>query len=339
MIRRAACLLGTSGRLVRRTPSPLPIVPSAQRPLPMRLRHLGYACINLTLGTKSRTVRLANLRTEKLIPVVTQNLRSILDMVRWNAEHGIHFLRISSDVVPFATKPEFPFDWAEAYDWLFRDIRREVKASQMRVTAHPGQYTVLNSPKPGVVEESVRELDHQARLLKRIDPKGTLTLHVGGAYGDKPAAVERFAQGVERISDDARRMLILENDDTTYSLDDVLPLCERLGLPLVFDYFHHLCLHEGDDPRAGLEDKLERVVATWGRRVPKLHLSSARPDGPPTAHADYVRPEDLGELMEVMAGVGGDGEYDIMLEAKEKERTVLALQAYLRDRTVPPDAV
>jgi UV DNA damage endonuclease len=302
----------------------------------MRLRYLGYACINLTLGTKSRTVRLANLRTEKLIPVVTQNLQSILDMVRWNAEHGVHFLRISSDVVPFATKPEFPFDWAEAYDWLFRDIRRTVKAEGMRVTAHPGQYTVLNSPKAHVVEEAIRELDHQARLLHLIDPvQGTLTLHVGGAYGDKAGAVARFEENAERLSERARQMLILENDDTTYHLDDVLPLCERLGIPLVFDYFHHLCHHTGDDHRAGLTEKLDRVVATWGRRVPKFHLSSARPDGPPTAHADYVRPEDLDEFIAVMEAVGGDEPYDIMLEAKAKERATLALQAYLRDGVVP----
>ena len=68
----------------------------------MYLRHLGYACINRTLGTKSRTLRRANLTTEKVIPVVAQNLESILQMLRWNVEHGIHFFRISSDVVPFA---------------------------------------------------------------------------------------------------------------------------------------------------------------------------------------------------------------------------------------------
>ena len=302
----------------------------------MRLRHLGYACINLSLGTKSRTVRLANVRTEKLIPVITQNLQAIRDMVRWNAEHDIHFLRISSDVVPFATKPEFPFDWAEAFDWLFRDIRRAVKAEGMRVTAHPGQYTVINSPKAHVVEESIRELDHQAKLLGLIEPKrGTLTLHVGGAYGDKASAVDRFADNFERLSEPAQRMLILENDDTTYHLDDVLPLCERLGIPLVFDYFHHLCHHTGDDPHDELTEKLERVVATWGRRVPKFHLSSGRPDGPPTAHADYVRPEDLDAFVEAMDAVGGDEPYDIMIEAKAKERSVIALQDYLRDGTVP----
>jgi UV DNA damage endonuclease len=195
---------------------------------------------------------------------------------------------------------------------------------------------VLNSPKQRVVEESIAELEHQARFLDLIDPvQGTLTLHVGGAYGDKAAAVERFVETFGRLSERAQQMLILENDDTTYSLDDVLPLCERLGIPLVFDYFHHQCLHSGDDYREGLTEKLDRVVATWGGRVPKFHLSSARPDGPATAHADYVRPEDLDEFIAVMDTVGGDGEYDIMLEAKAKERATLALADYLRDGTVP----
>ncbi len=296
----------------------------------MRLRHLGYACINLTLGTKSRTVRLANLRTEKLIPVLTQNFEAVRDMVRWNAAHGLHFLRISSDLVPFATKEAFPFDWAEAYDWLLKDIRREVKARGVRVSNHPGQYTVLNSPREGVVEESLKELEHQARLLRMIDPKqGTLTLHVGGAYGEKEAAVERFEQNAERLSPEARGMLTLENDDVTYDLDDVLPLCERLGLPLVYDHFHHLVYHRGEDPYEGLAEKLERVMATWGRRVPKLHLSSQQPGGRRGAHADYVRSDDLQALLDLMARVGGDEPFDLMLEAKQKERATLALKTYL----------
>ena len=307
----------------------------------MRLRHLGYACQNMTLGTVSRTIRLANLRTEKLIPPITQNLESIAAMVRWNAEHDIRFLRISSDVIPFATKPEFPFDWEEAYDWLFRDIRRLVKQHKMRVSNHPGQYTVLNSPREEVVEESIRELDHQARLLRLIDPvQGTLTLHVGGAYGDKAAAVERFRQNFGRLSEAARSMLTLENDDTTYTLDDVLSLCERLGLPLVFDFFHHRVLHEGGDPMEGLEEKLERVVQTWGRRVPKFHLSSAHPGpkGQRGAHADYILMEDLQLVLDTLARVGGDGPYDVMLEAKQKERAVLEAQHYLETGETPDRA-
>ena len=205
----------------------------------MRLRHLGYACINTALGTKSRTVRLANLRTESVIPVVVQNLDDILRSLRWNVEHGIRFMRISSDLIPFGPLPQFPFDWTEAFDWQFREIRRLVKAEKLRVTSHPGQYTVLNSPRPEVVQNSIDELDFQAQVLKRMDPKGTMTLHVGGAYGDKASALDRFAQNVDRLSDDARERLALENDDTTYTLEETVGLAERVGLPVIVDLFHH----------------------------------------------------------------------------------------------------
>ncbi len=298
----------------------------------MKLRHLGYACINRTLGTKSRTFRLDNLRTEKVIPVVSQNLDNVLRMLRWNLEQGLPFFRITSDLIPFATHPDFPFDWREAFAWKFKEIRLLVKAEDLRVTSHPGQYTVLNSDKERVVEESIRELEHQAEVLRLIDPyTGTMTLHLGGAYGDKPSAKARFKENFARLSDEAKGRLILENDDTTYHLDDVLEVCEALEVPLVFDFFHHKCLHTGEGYRDGLVEKLERAMKLWGRKVPKLHLSSPRPgDGSPTAHADYVRPEDLDELVAVMESVGGDGPYDLMLEAKEKERAALELQGYLR---------
>ena len=213
----------------------------------MKLRHLGYACINTALGTKSRTVRLANLRTEAVIPVVVQNLDDVLRSLRWNVDHGIRFMRVSSDLIPFGPLPEFPFDWTEAFDWQFREIRRLVKAEKLRVTSHPGQYTVLNSPRPDVVDNSIDELDFQAQVIKRMDPKGTMTLHVGGAYGDKPAAMDRFAQNVERLSDDARARLALENDDTTYTLEETVTLAERVGLPVIVDLFHHI-LNPGTEP-------------------------------------------------------------------------------------------
>ena len=304
----------------------------------MRLRHVGYACQNTTLGTVNRTLRLANLRTEKVVPVVTQNLLAIRDMIEWNAAHGIRFLRISSDVVPFATRDDFPFDWAEAFAWLFDDLRRRVKQYDMRVSNHPGQYTVLNSPREEVVVESVKELEHQGRLLRMIDPRqGTLTLHVGGAYGDKPAALDRFRANVERLSPETRAMLTLENDDVTYALDEVLPLCEELGLPLVFDLFHHHVLHRTDDPYDGLTERLERVAQTWGPRVPKLHLSSQQPGGRRGAHADRVDLDDMQELIGLMAAVPGDGPYDVMLEAKEKECAVLDVLAYLEGQPVPAE--
>ncbi len=104
----------------------------------MRLRHIGYACQNLTLETRSRTVRKANLSTEALIPVIAQNLDDILAMLRWNARHDLRFLRISSDLIPFGPLPEFPFDWAAAFKWKFDEVRRVVKSEALRQIAPVG---------------------------------------------------------------------------------------------------------------------------------------------------------------------------------------------------------
>ena len=311
----------------------------------MRLRHLGYACINTDLGTKSRTVRLANLRTESVIPVVVQNLQDVLAALRWNVERDLRFFRVSSDLIPFGPLPEFPFDWAEAFDWLFRDIRRLVKAEDLRVTSHPGQYTVLNSPRPDVVQNSIDELDFQAQVLKRMDPKqGTMTLHVGGAYGDKPAAMDRFAQTLDRLSDDARSRLAIENDDTTYTLEETVGLAERTGLPVIVDLFHHI-LNPGEQGwEEGLTEMMGRAMATWGKRVPKLHLSSHKP-GTRTGHADFLDMDDVDRMVALMETVGDpDAPYDLMLEAKKKECAVLEVRHYLAtgerpDRPIPMETV
>ena len=310
----------------------------------MRLRHLGYACLNQTLGTKSRTVRLANLRTETVIPVVVQNLDDVLAALRWNVGHGIRFFRVSSDLIPFGPLDVFPFDWAEAFDWQFREIRRLVKAERLRVTSHPGQYTVLNSPREKVVRDSVDELDFQAQVLQRMDPRGTMTLHVGGAYGDKEAAMDRFAQNLDLLSSDARERLAIENDDTTYTLDETVGLAERTGLPVIVDLFHHILNPSGETWDAGLPDLMERAMATWGKRVPKLHLSSHKP-GTRTGHADFLDMADVDRLLDLMDGVGGaDDEYDLMLEAKTKERATLEVMRYLEtgeapDRPIPMETV
>ena len=309
----------------------------------MRLRHLGYACQNVTLGTKSRTVRLANVRTETLIPVITQNLEDIERALEWNAERGLHFFRISSDLIPFGPLPVFPFDWEEAFAWKFKSIRRLAKTHKMRITSHPGQYTVLNSPRPEVVASSVEELDHQARVLKQMDPKGTMTLHVGGAYGDRPAALERFEANLERLSEDARAMLILENDDTTWSLPEVVQLAERTGLRVVVDLFHHLVFPGESMPEDELVEWLDRAVATWGKRPPKLHLSSQKP-GARVSHADYLDMDDVDRLTRLMDRVGApEAPYDVMLEAKQKEKAVLEVKRYLGtgerpDRPIPMEA-
>jgi UV DNA damage endonuclease len=303
----------------------------------MYLRHLGYACKNVTLGLDTgRSFRLASLTPERVRDTVAMNLDALEAILRWNVQQNIRFLRVSSDVVPFASHPASSFDWEAAFAERLAEIRDYAAAEGVRLSMHPGQFTVLSSPRPEVVEAALADLDWQARFMHALDPdEGTLTLHAGGAYGDKPSALERFAYNFRRLSPLAQRMLILENDDKVYHADDVLPLCERLGVPMVFDFFHHRVFHADGRREAGLLDVLARVVDTWGERVPKFHLSSAKEGGPRTAHADLVLEADLQAALDLMAQVGGDRPFDVMLEAKQKDCAVLPLVGFQQAHLAP----
>ena len=290
----------------------------------MDLRYLGYVGQNHTLKrTTGRTLRLANLTPERVTEVTAANLTSLRVILEWNLEHDIRFFRIASSLVPFASHERFPLDWRETFAAELRDLRDFVDAFGIRLSTHPGQYTVLNSPHPKVVEDALAELEYHASLLQAVAPAdGTMTVHVGGVYGDREGAIERFVTGARRLSPQARARLIVENDDRLFDVDDALRAARALGVPVVFDFFHHRCHHRRGDPDAGLPGLLAEVVATWGDAIPKFHLSSARVEGS-THHADHVSDEDFAAATGLLAALPDPRPYDLMLEAKAKERAVL----------------
>jgi UV DNA damage endonuclease len=297
----------------------------------MRLRHLGYVGQNLSLCvTTGRTLRLANVANEeRLAGVIAANLAALETILAWNVRHGIGLFRIASSFVPFASHPDFALDWRERFAGSLERIAAFAAAHEVRLSMHPGQYTVLNAASERVVAAAVAELEYSAEVLQVLAPRdGTIVLHVGGAYGDPEAAKARAVEAVSRLSETARSFLVLEHDDTVFDLDDVLEVAHAVGVPAVFDIHHHRCRHRRDSWRDDLPALLARVIATWGERVPKVHVSSARAPGD-KAHADHVEDEDLDLIVAVLAGVGGDRPVDVMLEAKAKEAAVLRQQARL----------
>jgi UV DNA damage endonuclease len=188
---------------------------------------------------------------------------------------------------------------------------------------------VLNSEREAVVAAAVRELEYQASMAELVGAD-VLCLHAGGATGGIEAALDRFARGLDRLSPAARSRVAVENDDRLFAVRDLLPLCERTGVPLVYDVHHHRCHPDG----LSADEATDRAAATWRGREPYTHLSSPR-DGwgaaNPRPHAAFVDPADV-----PTSWLGRRLTVDV--EAKDKERAVLQLMRDLARRAGAPAA-
>lgn len=200
---------------------------------------------------------------------------AILDYL---VEVGIDMYRMSSDLAPYATHPDMPqfHTMVADSDAELAALGRKARALDMRLSFHPSQFVLLNSPDPSLTTKSIWDLASQAEMLDRMGmgPEGVMVTHVGGVYGDREQSRARWIEGYEQCPDHVRRRLVLENDDTRFSAADVLWIHDRCGVPLIFDYQHHWCLNpEG----SALRPTLERFVRSWPDGVrPKIHFSSPR---------------------------------------------------------------
>ncbi|WP_100398073.1 UV DNA damage repair endonuclease UvsE [Bacillus sp. FJAT-44742] len=286
---------------------------------------LGYPCQNLTLPSRFRTCRLQTMKTEgeeKVKELALHNFKELQRVLEWNITENITFFRISSDIVPFGSHPLLEWEWWKDDDILAAasSIKKLQQKHNMRLSVHPGQYTVLNSPKENIVENAVSDLEYHGHLLSLCG--GTdMILHIGGGYGDKESAKERFITNFDKVSPFVKESLRLENDDKTYHIEDVLEVSNHLKVPACFDIHHHRCNPPGENKtRSYIED----VFLTWKNKSirPKMHISSGKAHQVDTSHADYINDEDFHSFIDLLP----DTNIDLMLEAKKKEKAVFALR-------------
>lgn len=200
----------------------------------------------------------------------------------------------------------------------------------MRVDFHPDHFVVLNSPKKEVFKNSIKTLKMHYLLLKYmdIDPTHRCVLHVGGNYNETEKSLERFIDRWMDVPKGIQKMIMLENDDTSFTLEDTLYLCEKLGIPLVFDYHHHLAHHRHEE----WETHWERVVATWkSSPLPiKMHISSPKSETQFRYHSDDV---DVNMFFEFLKEINGTvPEIHCMIEAKKKDAALFALMEEIKMR-------
>ncbi len=288
---------------------------------------LGYACLNTTIPLKMKTLRLATYLSkgdEYLKGLIVNNLMYLKNCLEWNAEQGIRFFRVSSDIVPLSTHPEMKYLWCkdEEIKALCHEIRGFSIKHGMRLSMHPGQYTLLNSPNESVVERSVEDLRYHQVLGDMLGVREFIT-HVGGVYGDSKEALHRWAQVYEGLPIEIRSRLRLENDDRSFTIQEVLFLAERTGVPAVFDYHHHRIL-----PSMEPGDALKQSFATWqGIDDPKIHLSSGKTGKLDRHHHDFILAEDYEALLSLLQPVVDkeNQQVYVMLEAKLKEQAVMRI--------------
>jgi UV DNA damage endonuclease len=256
---------------------------------------------------------------------------------------GIDMYRMTASLAPYATHPDMPQFRGQVEECAseLAALGERARAAGLRLSTHPGQYVVLNSEDSRVRSLAVADLDLQAQLLDAmgLGPEAVVVVHVGGAAGGLAAGMDRFMEGFERLSEAAQRRLVIENDDRTYALAQVLDLHRRTACPVVWDILHHHC----NDPD-GVPDReaLELALGTWPDGVrPKIHYSSPKTaveaKGKKVllpqlrAHADLVDPIGFEHfLRETAAGL----ELDVMLEAKAKDLALLRLREQLEARGV-----
>lgn len=291
---------------------------------------IGYPCLNRRIGcSASRTFRLASYSPERLAATVEANLDCLERMLEYNRRHGLLFLRITSDLVPFASHPICRFDWQARFGSRLRRIGRMIRRQRMRISAHPDQFTLINSPDAGVLARSTAELRYHAELLDLmgLDLTAKIQIHVGGVYGDRRQGIARFVERFRRLPRAIRRRLVVENDDRLYPVADCLEASRRTGVPVLFDSFHHAVLNRGEPARAALA----ACCKTWRRRdgLPMTDYSSQRPGGRAGRHAETIDGADFRRWLRVTRPL----DFDVMLEIKDKERSALrAIRAAGRDR-------
>ena len=289
---------------------------------------LGYPCSNLSVGcSAARTFRLASFSPERLTETVNASLDCLETLLQWNADHAIGYFRISSDTIPFASHPVMTVDWRAEFGPRFAQIGAFVQEHGMRINCHPGQYILLNAPNEEIVARSVAELTYTADLfdLMGLDHTHKMQIHTGGVYGDKPAAIRRFIERYQTLPDAVRRRLVIENDERQYRLADNLAIHGATGIPLLFDVFHHALNNAGET----VPEALDLFTPTWaGHGRPAMDYSSQNADKQAGAHTLSVDLDDFARFFNDL----GDRDVDLMLEIKDKERSVLAVQRWLATR-------
>ena len=259
-------------------------------------------------------------RLNHLSNICLHNAASLYEALQFCRLNGIGAFRINSQILPLKTHPEHGYaieDLPQSTEIVnaFKKCKAFCRRHDLRTSFHPDQFILLSSPNPEVTQRSIADLLYQAEVAEWVGAD-VINIHAGGAYGNKAEALKRLIRQIRGLPQNLRNRLTLENDDRLYTPRDLLPVCEKLGIPLVYDLHHHRCLPDGRN----VADTTREALRTWDRE-PLFHISSPLKSWQgenPRNHHDYINLDDFPDCWLKL-------DITVEVEAKAKELAVLKL--------------
>jgi UV DNA damage endonuclease len=226
-----------------------------------------------------RTLQLGRYRSgkytsEQISGTYEHNVESLIKMLPKISASGVKLFRISSAMFPLADQVD-PALWRgnEKLASLLDRAGRLIKEFGMRVTTHPGQFCVLSSDSESVVDKAVMELNIHGWMFDAMgldrSPRYAINIH-----GGKSDRSEQLIRAIDRLGDDTRNRLTLENDETAYSVIQLLDVYRQTNVPIVFDTHHHVF----NEDSLTMEEAMEATRETWPNGIrPLQHISNTEP--------------------------------------------------------------
>ena len=301
----------------------------------MKIR-LGYACISKTLSnvTTSSTITYTKLQKDKdykkIDTAIKSNLNALKEILTYNIKNNIHFFRLSSKLIPLATKSDVIFDYIDPYKDYYNSIAKIIKDNKLRIDFHPDEFCVLNSTKSEVVKNSIAILEYHYNLLKALEIKNKiLVLHIGGNTFGKKNSISRFINNFNTLSKDIQESIAIENDDKIFNIMDCIYISKNINVPVILDYHHHICNHDELD----INDYLKDILSSWHNTTPKMHFSSPKNKTKKDfrSHNDYINVDAFINFIDILKPFNHD--VDIMIEAKAKDEALFRLVRELKYKT------
>lgn len=285
--------------------------------------NLGLVCITTTDEVRYKTVTRKRLlsfdeETQKtmLRNLYAENIERLKKAVRFCEANGIRLYRMTSGLFPFSDEArgaevleEFAPDLAE--------IGSYAAEKGLRLVLHPDQFVVLSSDSEKVIANSIKILKMHAKTMDLLkQPRSewaAMTIH-----GGKSNRADRLVENIKKLPEEIRSRLVLENDEHAYSSEEILEVCRRAGVPMVFDAHHHICHERLDDfNHPSVEKFFREARETWAKPENQLvHISNGRTGLNDRAHSD---------LISTMPEAFRSAPW-IEVEAKHKEKAIQKLQ-------------